>query len=77
MYKKRRCTIPSCSYYGSCDKHHIIPQSEGGANAKHNLVDLCPNCHRQVSTGELVIYRWAIGSNGRELLFEKVERLTN
>lgn len=30
----------------SCDAHHIIPLSQGGANTICNCEVLCPNCHR-------------------------------
>ena len=28
------------------DIHHIIPSSHGGSDNSHNLISLCPNCHR-------------------------------
>ena len=32
--------------YPLMDRHHVLPQSEGGDDNPSNLVDLCPNCHR-------------------------------
>lgn len=53
----------------SCDVHHIIPVYMGGLNESHNLITLCPNCHRMahrnlISQAELQELRksWTISS---------------
>jgi len=41
--------------FPSCDTHHIISKSKGGPNDTWNKTSLCPNCHRLVHTGEIII----------------------
>ena len=31
--------------------HHIIPLSEKGADNLHNVIAICPNCHREAHFG--------------------------
>jgi 5-methylcytosine-specific restriction endonuclease McrA len=33
------------------ETHHIVPLSEGGADADHNVIALCPNEHREAHHG--------------------------
>ena len=40
---------------GSCDTHHIIPQSKGGQFTIENGIILCPNCHRLADLGKITI----------------------
>ncbi len=37
------------------DKHHIQSKSKGGNNKKYNICLLCPNCHRKVHLGEIIL----------------------
>jgi len=37
------------------DKHHIISKSKGGSNKAYNIAHLCPNCHRRVHTGDIIL----------------------
>jgi 5-methylcytosine-specific restriction endonuclease McrA len=30
----------------TCDVHHVIPRKKGGTDELHNLIIVCPNCHR-------------------------------
>jgi len=39
----------------SCDKHHIHSRTHGGSNDTFNKVSICPNCHRKVHTGEIIL----------------------
>lgn len=32
--------------------HHIEPRSSGGADAPHNVIAICANCHRRVHSGQ-------------------------
>jgi 5-methylcytosine-specific restriction endonuclease McrA len=49
-----RCEMPGCGYIPFVtdneepflEVHHIVPLSEGGADAIENVAALCPNCHR-------------------------------
>jgi hypothetical protein len=47
------CAFPGCEQPASvCEVHHLIPRSEGGPTALHNLVPLCTFHHL------VVIHRW-------------------
>jgi hypothetical protein len=47
------CAFPGCEQPASvCQVHHLIPRSEGGPTALHNLVPLCAFHH------QTVIHRW-------------------
>lgn len=41
--------------FSSCDTHHIVSKSKGGTNDVWNRTSLCPNCHRLVHVGEIII----------------------
>ncbi len=47
-----RCAIPTCRQI-EVDVHHIIPWERGKKHEYHNLIALCPNCHRMVVKGEI------------------------
>jgi hypothetical protein len=48
-----QCAFPSCEQPASvCDVHHLVPRSEGGPTALHNLVNLCPFHH------VVAVHRW-------------------
>ena len=47
------CAFPGCDQPASvCQIHHLIPRSQGGPTALHNLVPLCAFHHL------IVIHRW-------------------
>jgi hypothetical protein len=47
------CAFPGCEQPASvCQVHHLVPRSEGGPTALHNLVPLCAFHH------QTVIHRW-------------------
>jgi len=47
------CAFPGCDQPASvCQIHHLVPRSEGGPTALHNLVPLCAFHHL------IVIHRW-------------------
>ena len=50
---KQRCEI--CNKLEHCDNHHIYSLSKGGKNMLGNKCRLCPNCHRRVHMGEIII----------------------
>lgn len=33
--------------------HHVIPFRDGGDDSTHNLVALCPNCHRKIEVSPM------------------------
>lgn len=46
---KRRSGLPCqlCGWDKSyCDTHRILSGKDGGTYEKHNIMVLCPNCHR-------------------------------
>ena len=51
------------------DKHHIVSKSCSGTNEKHNIAHLCPNCHRLVHTGDIVLEGIFLTSEGYMLIW--------
>jgi hypothetical protein len=51
--KKNFCEI--CKKPILTDKHHIQSKSIYGTNYLYNLCELCPNCHRLVHDGEIIL----------------------
>ncbi len=47
-----RCAIPTCRAI-EVDVHHIIPWEKVRKHEYHNLIALCPTCHRRVEKGEI------------------------
>ena len=43
-----KCNICDSEWTSILEIHHLIPLSLGGTNDIHNLIPLCPNCHRIV-----------------------------
>jgi len=54
--KQRRCEI--CDESRVRDYHHIVPKSMDGSDESWNRVNLCPNHHRLVHRGLIVINGW-------------------
>jgi hypothetical protein len=65
--KKYNCDI--CTVYTFCDKHHIISKSKGGSNKIYNQTIICPNCHRKVHLGEIIIEGKFLTTSGFKLLW--------
>ena len=55
----------------STDKHHIHSRSKGGSNLPWNKARICPNCHRLVHTGELIIEGRFHSTGGNILVYRK------
>lgn len=49
----KKCEI--CGKEINTDTHHINSISKGGKNHNSNKCELCPNCHRQVHNGEIIL----------------------
>jgi hypothetical protein len=49
----KECEI--CKTEISTDTHHIQSTTKGGENIYSNRCELCPNCHRLVHTGEIIL----------------------
>ena len=50
---KYECEI--CHIEIRTDTHHIQSLGKGGLNIPRNRGRLCPNCHRQVHTGYIIL----------------------
>jgi len=61
------------------DKHHIVSKSLGGSNLKHNITYICPNCHRKVHTGMIVLEGKFLTDYGYQLIWHhnEDESITN
>ena len=53
------------------DDAHWVPASNGGSDQPHNILHLCPNCHRRLDTGNTEIESKAKSV----LLFREVNKL--
>jgi predicted restriction endonuclease len=51
--KKNICDL--CNKEITTDSHHIKSASKGGDNSLGNKCELCPNCHRLVHTGDIIL----------------------
>lgn len=47
-----RCAIQTCRH-PTTDLHHIVPWEVCQEHCYHNLIALCPNCHRRAELGEI------------------------
>lgn len=53
-------------------RHHVIPRGDPrSTNSDNNLAILCPNCHSQVHTGELVILGVYSSTDGKTVVWHK------
>ncbi len=41
--------------FSSLDKHHITSKSKEGTNKRYNICHICPNCHRKVHLGDIIL----------------------
>lgn len=51
--KQNICEI--CKSKILTDTHHIQSKSKNGSNQLHNICELCPNCHRLVHEGIIIL----------------------
>ena len=51
------------------DKHHIQSKSKGGCNKPWNIAHICPNCHRAVHLGEIILEGKFNSTDGMILFF--------
>lgn len=51
--KQNKCEI--CGLKLLTDIHHIQSRSLGGSNKPYNKCELCPNCHRLVHEGKIIL----------------------
>lgn len=62
-----QCEI--CSEILTCDSHHIHSLSKGGNDTTYNRCKICPNCHRKVHTGVIIIEGNFRTTNGISLVW--------
>ena len=67
---------PICKVNDFLVLHHINGRDTPQAEFSHNLVSICPNCHTKVHYGTIIIEKWIMGSNGRELVWHKKGELS-
>lgn len=63
------CTI--CKRKTPLEEHHLRGRDIPNANAKNNIVWICPTCHSEIHTGLIIVEGWLSTSNGRELFWHK------
>ena len=75
-----------CNKKDDLETHHIKDQQYSDKNKmiehhhqniKHNLVQLCKQCHLKVTHGEMIISGWKETSRGKKLDWKNVEKKTN
>jgi len=59
------------------DTHHIQSRSKEGNNKKYNLCYLCPNCHRLVHEGKIILEGRYLTSNCKLGYTELIWRYSN
>ena len=62
-----KCVI--CKTDIKLDKHHIWSKCHGGPNKLWNICKICPNCHRYVHQGKIIIEGWYSSTKGSILLW--------
>lgn len=75
--KKKKCDI--CGELSYLDKHHITSKSKNGTNEKYNIINVCPNCHRLIHAGDIIVEGKFMTTTGIVLLWHKKdeESITN
>ena len=68
-----QCEI--CNLNVARDKHHIQSKSLGGSNAKSNIANLCPNCHREVHLGIKIIEGKFLSTEGFKVIWRTKQQM--
>lgn len=66
--KYGKCEICK-EYFESLDKHHIVSKCFSGLNHKDNTTYICPNCHRNVHLGNIIIEGYYLTTKGKILFW--------
>jgi hypothetical protein len=56
-----------CSEIGYLEEHHINGRKIKDYNKTWNVCNICPNCHRKVHEGDIIIEQWAYSTSGKFL----------
>ena len=67
---KGKCEI--CQKIQQLNNHHIKSKCYGGSNKPHNRAKLCPNCHADVHSGDVIIEGRFNTSNGNSLIYRNL-----
>ncbi len=73
--KQNICEI--CKSKLLTDTHHIQSKSKNGSNQLHNICELCPNCHRLVHEGKIILEGRFLTSDCKLNETELIWRFTN
>jgi len=65
------CSI--CHEKVNLDNHHIWSTCYGGPDVQWNKCKICPNCHRRIHTGLIIIEGWfsSTSKKGKLLVHRK------
>ena len=66
-----KCEVCLEGFRYSLDKHHIHSKSLGGSDYAWNIALLCPNCHRDVHRGFVIIEGRFFTNNGDLLIHRR------
>ena len=58
-----------CSIKIIINEHHIQSLSKKGNNKKWNKINICPNCHRLIHIGEIIIEGKFLTTDGYKILW--------
>lgn len=64
---KEPCDICKVPFY--LDEHHIRGRKIPNPNHMSNIANICPNCHRLVHVGDIVLEGWLLTSDGYKLIY--------
>ncbi len=64
---KAQCDI--CRNKHILIRHHIDGHNIPNAEHSSNIANICDNDHRLIHEGKIIIEKWFVTSNGRELLW--------
>ena len=54
QFPNKKCIL--CGWEkAECDKHRILPKNKGGTYKNGNVIIVCPNCHRLIHRGLILI----------------------
>lgn len=66
---EKECDI--CKAKAFLEIHHINGREIPDAERLYNLCSICPNCHKAIHFGSIIIEKWASGFDGDILLWHK------
>ena len=64
---QRSCDV--CKHYFPLVRHHLNGREIPKYDEPFNVAEVCPNCHQDIHSGEVVVEGWMQTSVGRELIW--------